>query len=124
MIKCQILVKLKIFQKSYRRVDIKKVNTTKILNIVLSNEQNEVLDICEYQLNKSKNIHNCEKNISYLKRIIVKGKTGTSKSTLINKIVETVREALGYDAIVVTAATGTAAVTMNGNTFSSEFKIP
>ena len=119
MTKCQILVKLKIFKKWYRSVDIKRVDTSKILNIVLSNERNEVLDICKYQLNESKNINNCEKNISYLKRIIVKGKPGTGNSTLINKIVETVRETLGYDAIVVTAATGTAAVTINGNTFHS-----
>ena len=74
---------------------------------------------------KLKNINDCDnKKISYLKRIIVQGKADTGKSTLINEIVETVRETLGHDAIIVTAPTGAAAVNINGNTIHSKFRIP
>ena len=55
---------------------------------------------------------------------IVQGNAVTGKSTLINKIVETVRETIGHDAIIVTAPTGAAAVNINGNTILSKFRIP
>ena len=121
--KISITFEIYIFLKTYKSVDIKKNVTSK--TIILSNEQSEVLDICRYQLNKLKNINDCgNKKISYLKRIIVQGKAGTGKSTLISEIVETVRETLGHDAIIVTAPTGAAAVNINGNTIhSSEFHI-
>ena len=60
----------------------------------------------------------------YLKRIIGQGEAGTCKSTLINKIVGTVCETLGHDAIIVTTPTGAAAaVTINGNTIHSKLRI-
>ena len=40
------------FLKVYKNVDIKKDDTSKNLNIKLSNEQSEVLDIFRYQLNR------------------------------------------------------------------------
>ena len=44
---------------------------------------------CRYQLNKLKNINDCDnEKISYLKRIIVKGKAGTGKSTLYNSVLK------------------------------------
>ena len=46
------------FLKTYESVDIKKNVTSK--NIILSNEQSEVLDKCRYQLNKLKNINDCD----------------------------------------------------------------
>ena len=52
--------------------------------ILLSDEQNEVLEICRHQISNLKKLgYNVYDNNS-LKRIVVQGKAGTGKSTLIN----------------------------------------
>ena len=56
-----------------------------------------------------------------INRIIIKGKAGTGKSTLIHHIVQKVSNMLSNDsiAIAVTANTGAAVLNLNGNTLHS-----
>ena len=54
-------------------------------------------------------------NNLYLQRVIKQGRVGTGKSTLINKVVQTVRNELApYAVAISTAPTGAAEISING----------
>ena len=59
-----------------------------------------------------------------MKRVIVRGKAGSGKSTVIKETVKIITTALGEDAVEITAPTGMAAVNVNGKTFHSLLQLP
>ena len=83
------------------------------------------MNICKDQIDAINQTNDCIKiKHTYIKRIVVQGKAGSRKSTLIHKIYQTVCKSLGSEAIIITAPTGAAAVNINGNTIHSKFKLP
>jgi len=98
-----------------------RVSNTIIFNdISLSNEQEEVLKLLKLQISSK----NSNSNIKCMKRIIVMGKAGTGKSTLIHKMYSEVYNTFGVDSIEIAAPTGMAAINIKGNTLHSLFKLP
>lgn len=55
--------------------------------------------------------------------MVLQGKAGSGKSTIIQSIVKKITEQLGNDAVKVVAPTGAAAVNINGQTVHSAFKL-
>ncbi|KAL7290849.1 hypothetical protein TKK_0015583 [Trichogramma kaykai] len=98
-------------------------NSSNLKELTLSPEQLKVIQICRTQINHiQSDIGDISDQI--IKRVIIQGKAGSGKSTLINAIVQEVTDALGCDAITVVAPTGAAALNVNGSTIHSFFKIP
>ncbi|KAL7297052.1 hypothetical protein TKK_0009478 [Trichogramma kaykai] len=98
-------------------------NSSNLQKITLSPEQLKVIQICRTQIQHiQSNIGDISDQI--IKRVIIQGKAGSGKSTLINAIVQEVTDALGCDAIAIIAPTGAAALNVNGSTIHSFFKIP
>ena len=58
------------------------------------------------------------------KRVMVSGKAGCGKSTIIKEIIRRVTNEFGPDSIVVSAPTGSAAINIDGKTIHSSFQIP
>ena len=115
------------FLNSYRILNepVCASNIQDVPNINLSSEQNEILNICKnYAKSVMNNMNNTHPESTTIKRIIIQGKAGTCKSTLIQHIVKEVSSMLGSDSIAVTANTGAAALNFNGNTLHSFSKIP
>ncbi|KAL7305115.1 hypothetical protein TKK_0002522 [Trichogramma kaykai] len=80
-------------------------------NIKLSEEQQKILEICQNQLQIIQNGSNDSKSkYAGIKRILIQGKAGSGKSTLIRRIFDEVTDKLGMDSIAVTAPTGAAAI--------------
>ncbi|XP_014227238.1 uncharacterized protein LOC106652660 [Trichogramma pretiosum] len=83
-----------------------------------------ILEICQHKIMQISNNNNSTDNgHKDVKRIIIQGKAGSGKSTLIHRIVEEVSSKLGHEAIAVTAPTGAAALNINGSRLHSFFKI-
>ena len=73
------------FLKMYKTVKAdNSTNNTSNDDIILSDEQTEVLEICRHQISNLKKLGYNEYDNNSLKRILVQGKAGTGKSTLIN----------------------------------------
>ncbi|XP_014234987.2 ATP-dependent DNA helicase PIF1-like [Trichogramma pretiosum] len=98
-------------------------NSSNLQQITLSREQLKVVQICRTQI---QHIQSSIGDISdqIIKRVIIQGKAGSGKRTLINAVVQEVTDALGCDAIAIIAPTGAAALNVNGSTIHSFFKIP
>ncbi|KAL7304776.1 hypothetical protein TKK_0003004 [Trichogramma kaykai] len=87
-------------------------NSSNLQKITLSPEQLKVIQICRTQIQHiQSNIGDISDQI--IKRVIIQGKAGSGKSTLINAIVQEVTDALGCDAIAIIAPTGAAALNRN-----------
>jgi ATP-dependent DNA helicase PIF1 len=88
-------------------------------NITLSSEQQEVMDIFQQQVN-------CllTNQGDPPRRIVVQGKAGCGKSTLIHKIVQEARRQFGDTSVCILGAfTGSAAVNIGGRTLHSLFHL-
>ncbi|CAB0040952.1 unnamed protein product [Trichogramma brassicae] len=100
---------LKTFKSENATRSIKNCNNLR--HIALSPEQLKVVQICRTQIQHiQSNIG--DKSNQMIKRVIIQGKAGSGKSTLINAIVQEVTDALGCDAIAVVAPTGAAALNL------------
>ena len=87
-------------------------------NVNLNNEQQEIVNLFESQLNFV--LQNKEFDI---KRILVQGKAGTGKSTIINYITYKLNKTLGEDSLILVAPTGVSAVNINAATLHSTLRI-
>ncbi|KAE8739231.1 hypothetical protein FOCC_FOCC015271 [Frankliniella occidentalis] len=65
-----------------------------------------------------------EMNAPVVKRVIVQGKAGCGKSTVIQKMMTMISDAFGPEAVKLMAFTGVAALNIGGETINSALKIP
>ena len=75
--------------------------------------------MCQRQIDYIKN--NDLRKCNIIERIVVQGKAGSGKSTIINKIMQLVIPNFGREAIAITAPTGVAAINIGGNTIHTQF---
>ena len=59
-----------------------------------------------------------------IKRVIVQGKAGSGKNTVIKEMVKMITSAFGEDAVKIGARTGMAAVNVYGKTYHSLLRLP
>ena len=83
-------------------------------NIRLTEDKQDVLNCLNKQIDAIKN-NTSTPNI--IKRVIVRGKAGSGKSTVIKEMVKIITTAFGEDTVEITAQTGMPAVNVNGKTF-------
>ncbi|XP_074603973.1 uncharacterized protein LOC141857379 [Brevipalpus obovatus] len=105
---------LKTFRTNGKTSSIQSPHT-----ISFSSEQQKILDILDGQL-RSLTV----RVPRVYKRVVVQGKAGLGKSTIIREIVNRVVSVLGTDSIRVCAPTGAAAVNIEGHTIHSLLRIP
>lgn len=89
-------------------------------DVELSPEQTRVLDVVRAQIHF---IQTREQLQDFRKSIIIQGKAGSGKTTLIRAIKSTIHRQLGQNSYYVIAPTGTAAALLNSSTIHSKFKI-
>lgn len=90
-------------------------------NIILNSEQEKVINLFDKQLSDALN-NNFEN--SKVKRVIVQGKAGSGKSTIIKQMTSRLcKSRLGPESFLLLAPTGLAALNINGNTIHSKLKI-
>jgi ATP-dependent exoDNAse (exonuclease V) alpha subunit len=87
-------------------------------SVVLSDEQNNVIDILNCQLLSLE-----DPSVSPPKSIIIQGRAGSGKSTLIQAMTYTITKILGNEGFKLMAPTGAAAVNVNGATIHSALHI-
>ncbi|KAE8739581.1 hypothetical protein FOCC_FOCC014924, partial [Frankliniella occidentalis] len=85
-------------------------------NIVYTAEQQAVLDLLQAQINS---VLHPELNTPVVKRVIVQGKAGCGKSTVISKMMAMITNAFGPEAVKLMAFTGVAALNIGGETINS-----
>lgn len=101
---------------------IKEFNNSEVIeenvNINLNDEQQKVIDLFNQQLSDVLN-----NNESEVKRVIVQGKAGSGKSTIIKKITASLfKSKLGPERFLLLAPTGIAALNINGSTIHSKLR--
>lgn len=91
-------------------------------DIQYSAEQMDLINLLneQIQFEKKKNLQN--KRSFKIKRVMVQGKAGSGKNTVIGMFVHTANEAFP-GSVAVTAPTGIAAINVNGKTLHNIFKI-
>lgn len=110
---------LKIFKNNAKPNSDNKLSAPE--NVIFSRDQLNILNSCKIQLQEIKNNEVTRRSV---KRIIVQGKAGSGKSTVIKEIVRLIQLELGFEAVEVAAATGMAAVNVKGKTLHSLLKLP
>lgn len=90
-------------------------------DIAFSEDQKIVLNCLKTQLQELEGKKVTKRPV---KRVLVQGKAGSGKTTVIREIVRQVKSQLGLEAVAVAAATGMAAVNIEGKTLHSLFKLP
>ena len=94
----------------------------KTCEVSLSHDQQKVITLLSTQISTIKGGTDGK---DCIKRIIVQGKAGTGKSTLIHHMVSIVnKEFQEKNTIIIGAPTGSAALNISGSTIHSLFKIP
>lgn len=91
-------------------------NQNYLTNLGFSDEQKEVINLFETQL---RYVQGYEKE-QPIKRIVVQGKAGSGKSTLISYFTFRLNQMLGLSSYQLLAPTGAAAVNINGSTIHSK----
>lgn len=107
------------FLENYKNIQINMPDKDKC-NITFSKEQEKILITLEKQIMSIK-CKQYDKNLP--RQIIIQGKAGSGKSTIINAMVEKITEKFGTGSVKVCAPTGAAAINVDGNTMHSEFKL-
>ena len=121
-IKVSTITEIEHFLQTYKFSGYNCLRSNNMADVTLSKEQNEVIELCQRQIDYIKN--NDVRKCTIIKRIIVQGKAGSGKSTIINKIMQLVIQNFGREAIAITAPTGVAAINIGGNTIHTQFSIP
>ena len=88
--------------------------------VVLSTQQEKVLNLVQSQIHFLKTGN---KNQQFRQSLIVQGKAGSGKSTLIQLIKATLHQEFGSNSFIVMAPTGAAAVNIGATTLHSALKI-
>lgn len=89
--------------------------------IVYTAEQQKVLDLLQSQIDS---IQHPDPNAPpVVKRVIIQGKAGAGKSTVIDKMMEMIIGAFGPQAVKLMAYTGVAALNISGETINSALNI-
>ncbi|XP_023317653.1 uncharacterized protein LOC111694302 [Trichogramma pretiosum] len=109
------------FLKSFKNTEIMPLVKEIRDNLTLSSDQLMVLNICRRQIENFNRVNN---NDEMYKRIIVQGKAGSGKSTIIHSIVNEIKNAFGENSVALVAPTGAAALNIGGTTIHAYFKIP
>ena len=89
-------------------------------SVILSIEQKKVLSLVQSQIHFLKT---GIKNQQFRQSVIIQGKAGSGKSTLIQSIKATLNQDFGFDSFIVMAPTGAAAVNVGAMTLHSALKI-
>ena len=85
-IKVWTVVEIENFLNTYKNIRYKCTRTNNKAEIILSEEQIEVITLCQRQIDFMKN--DTEKNSNIIKIIIVQGRARSSKSNIMNKTME------------------------------------
>ena len=109
------------FLQTYKNENLENKKIFTIDDFTLSKEQSEVLHLCRQQIELVKNGSIGWSDI--IKRVIVQGKSGSGKSTIIKKIEQEIIENFDQEAIAVTAPTKVAAINIGGCTLYSRFSL-
>lgn len=103
----------------------KKSHTT--ANIKLTQEQQNIIETVDQQIQyiKKVGIKKALKDVksNIIRRIVLQGKAGSGKSTIIHEIEKKIIQELGEKSVIVVAPTGAAAVNIGGITMHSAFKL-
>ncbi|XP_074596278.1 ATP-dependent DNA helicase Pif1-like [Brevipalpus obovatus] len=107
------------FMKTFKSSQARRLRETDQSSIIFSSDQLSVLSVLDTQIRSIQ-----RRSIRCPKRMVVQGKAGSGKSTVIKEIVRRVSLALGEDSIRVCAPTGAAAINIDGNTIHSLLRLP
>jgi energy-coupling factor transporter ATP-binding protein EcfA2 len=89
-------------------------------NVVWNSEQQDVINLFNQQIS---DVENNIKSNDLIKRVVIQGKAGSGKSTLIKYMTAILNQKFGPNSFLLAAPTGVAAVNINGSTFHSKLKI-
>lgn len=89
-----------------------------IPTFAFSSDQNSVLEIVDQQIDQ------INRSRSSIKRVVVQGKAGSGKSTVIKEIIRRITHHLGEQAVAIAAPTGAAAINVEGRTIHSLLRLP
>lgn len=109
---------MKIKKKSFESIS-SNLNSNYSSNITFTTEQQEVINIFNHQLDY------IEKNTTIIPKrtIVIQGKAGSGKSTLIQYFVKVLNRKFGPNSYALVAPTGAAAKNINGSTIHSKLFI-
>lgn len=104
-----------------RRQDHLEIETNvEMPDVLFSIEQQKVLDVVLAQIHF---VRTGIRTPQFRQSVIIQGKVGSSKSTLIKAIKATLSQELGNDSFIVMAPTGAAAANIQASTLHSTLKI-
>ncbi|XP_034232824.1 ATP-dependent DNA helicase RRM3-like [Thrips palmi] len=116
------IAKLRTFVADSKAEHVEAPRERVLPDIVYSAEQQTVLNLLQSQIDSV--LHPDPNARPVPKRVIIQGKAGSGKSTVIDKMMAMIVEAFGLEAVKLMAYTGVAALNIGGETINSCLKIP
>lgn len=89
-------------------------------NVILTDDQNDILNLASVQISCLKEGSGIE---NYPQLILCQGAAGSGKTVIISELERMIVEAFGADSVVIAAYTGSAALNANGRTIHSAFRL-
>ena len=105
--------------KSQQEKKIYKQNTES--KISFTDDQQQILNLLDTQITS---IQNGTMTANSIKRVIIQGKAGSGKSTIIKEMVKRITSIFGEDSVKVAASTGMASVNIDGLTLHYLLRLP